>query len=66
MVTIVVLGTGCQERTPAKVETEKPASPSVGREYGEALRGAIGQANSAKSTLEASARTLEETDKASQ
>jgi hypothetical protein len=60
----VVVVAGCQDRARPKAKTEHSSPPSVGREYGETLRGAIDKAHGAKSTFEASSRALEETDDA--
>lgn len=57
-----VLVCGCQD--PVKLKTtnsttnSKSSTPSVGREYGETLHGAINQANEAKRTLEDSGKAL--------
>ena len=64
---VVVFGTtvllaGCRDGEKPKAKTVQSPSPSVGREYGETLHGAINQAHGAKSTLEASSRALEDAD----
>jgi hypothetical protein len=51
---------GCQDGAKSKAKTDQSLPSSVGREYGEALRGAIDKAHGAKSTLEAASRTLDE------
>jgi hypothetical protein len=60
-----VVGAGCQEGASPKTKTPQAAPPSVGREYGETLHGAIDKAHSAKDSLEASSRVLEEADSTS-
>ena len=47
---------GCQDapKTKAKAKSVQSATPSVGREYGETLHGAISQAHEARKTLEQS------------
>ena len=57
-----VLLAGCRDGEKSKAKTIQAPSPSVGREYGETLHGAINQAHGAKSTLEASSRALENAD----
>lgn len=55
--TAVVL-VGCQDTKQSQPNPAQSPSPSVGREYGETLHGAIEQANEAKNTLEASGKAL--------
>jgi len=51
---LLMLSVGCQEAPKPKAETVKPTAPSVGREYGETLHGAIEQAHEARKTVEQS------------
>jgi hypothetical protein len=57
-----VLLAGCRDGEKPKAKTIQSPSPSVGREYGEMLHGAINQAHGAKSTLEAHSRAVNEAD----
>jgi hypothetical protein len=59
---LAVVSAGCQEGANPKTKTPQASPPSIGREYGETLRGAINKAHSAKDTLEASSRALEEAE----
>jgi hypothetical protein len=64
---IMVFGTtlllaGCRDGEKPKATTIQSPSPSVGREYGDMLHGAIKQAHGAKSTLEAPRRAVNEAD----
>ena len=54
-----VLVCGCQDAGKPKTTSGKSSTPSVGREYGETLHGAINQANEAKRTLEDSSKALD-------
>jgi flagellar hook-basal body complex protein FliE len=51
---LLVLSIGCQEAPKPKAETVPAKAPSIGREYGETLHGAINQANEARKTVEKS------------
>jgi len=57
-----VLLAGCRDGEKPKAKTIPSPSPSVGREYGEMLHGAINQAHGAKSTLEAPSRAVNDAD----
>ena len=57
-----VLLAGCRDGAKPKATTLPSPSPSVGREYGETLHGAIKQAHGAKRTLEARSRALNEAE----
>jgi hypothetical protein len=59
---LAVLCVGCLEGEAPKMQTPQSSPPSVGREYGETLRGAMDKAHSAKDALEASSRALEDAD----
>jgi hypothetical protein len=59
---LAVAGAGCQEGAPPKAKTQPPSPPSVGREYGETLRGAMDKAHGAKDAFEASSRALEDVE----
>lgn len=48
----------CQDARQSRPTPAQSSPPSVGREYGETLHGAIKQANEAKNTLEASGKAL--------
>jgi len=54
--------TSCGDAPQPKAKTSQPASPSVGREYGETLHGAIDQAHEVRRTLEHSNQTLGHAD----
>ena len=53
---ITVLLAGCRDGEKPKAQTIPSPSPSVGREYGDMLHGALNQAHGAKRTLEAPSR----------
>jgi hypothetical protein len=60
---LLVLIVGCQEAPKPKAKTTQSAPPSIGREYGETLHGAINQAHEARNTLEkSSAQALGQMD----
>jgi|GEM_PF-6065405 len=50
----------CQDTKPSQPKPAQSSPPSVGREYGETLHGALKQANEARATLEASGKALEQ------
>ncbi|MGE0823422.1 MAG: hypothetical protein AB7G75_27310 [Candidatus Binatia bacterium] len=52
---------GCDEGGNLKSSSHSPAPSSVGREYGETLRGAINKANDVNARLEQAGETLKET-----
>lgn len=56
---MVVFLAACQDTRPVQTAPAQAPTPSVGREYGETLQGAIKQANEAKNTLEASGKVLD-------
>ncbi|MGE0684670.1 MAG: hypothetical protein AB7P69_27650 [Candidatus Binatia bacterium] len=51
---------GCKDSSHPKADPTPSSTPSVGREYGETLHGAITQAQGAKRTLENSGRVLDQ------
>ena len=51
---LLALSVGCQDAPKPKAKTVQSTSPSIGREYGETLHGAINQAHEARNTLEKS------------
>ena len=53
---------GCEDTPKPKAKTAQSAPPSVGREYGETLHGAITQAHGAARTLEQSNQALGHAD----
>lgn len=55
-----MLFAGCKEISQTKVHPTPSTPPSVGREYGETLRGAITQAQGVKRTLEHSGQVLDQ------
>jgi hypothetical protein len=66
MVTLIfgasLVVTGCENISQTKANPTPSSTPSVGREYGETLHGAITQAQGAKRTLEHSGRALDQAD----
>ena len=55
---VALVLTSCGDAPQPKAKTTQSASPSVGREYGERLHGAIDQAHDVRRTLEQSNQTL--------
>jgi hypothetical protein len=53
---LLVLSVGCQDAPKPEAKTVPPAKPSIGREYGETLHGAITQAQEARKTVEESSK----------
>jgi hypothetical protein len=53
---------GCEDISQTKAHPTPSAAPSVGREYGETLHGAITQAQGVKRTLEQSGQALDRMD----
>jgi flagellar hook-basal body complex protein FliE len=51
---LLMLSVGCQEAPKPEAKTAPTKAPSIGREYGETLHGAINQANEARKTVEKS------------
>ena len=51
--------TGCGDAPQPKANDAQSTSPSIGREYGETLHGAIDQAHDVRRTLEQSNQTLD-------
>jgi hypothetical protein len=57
-----LLLTGCEDISQTKANPTPSSTPSVGREYGETLHGAITQAQGVKRTLEHSGQALDQAD----
>ena len=57
-----LLLTGREDISRPKANPPPSSTPSVGREYGETLRGAITQAQGVKRRLEHSGQTLDQAD----
>lgn len=53
---------GCEDTPKPKAKSAQSATPSVGREYGETLHGALTQAHEAGRTLEQANQALGHTD----
>jgi hypothetical protein len=53
---------GCEDISQTKANPTPSSTPSVGREYGETLHGAITQAQGVRRTLEHSGQALDQAD----
>ena len=61
---IVALGVslvlpGCENASESRSKTEESSTPSIGRQYGETLHGAIDQAKGVRGKIEGAGRALD-------
>jgi hypothetical protein len=63
---VSLLLTGCGDAPNSKAKTTQASTPSVGRDYGETLHGAITQAHEVRRTLEHSSLTPGQADESAE